>query len=75
MSIPENGVRVPVIRGVPATQTTSELGKIQSPTVVRFQKPKWKALKIQTSYSKDNNKREAKDGMAHGGSTIKGEVK
>jgi len=40
---PKNGVTVPVVRGLP---NTSEVE-----STIRFQKPKWKAPKIQTSYS------------------------
>jgi hypothetical protein len=49
---PKNGVTIPVVRGLPDvvtfTTTTGGRGEIESPVVVRFQKPKWKAPKIQT---------------------------
>ena len=45
---PKNGVTVPVVKGLPTTSSSSE-----SPVVIRFQKPKWKAPKIQTSYHND----------------------
>jgi len=47
---PKNGVTIPVVKGLPTTASYSE---VESPVVVRFQKPKWKAPKIQASYSND----------------------
>jgi hypothetical protein len=56
---PKNGITVPVVRGLPDVNTMTATiaggrGDTESPVVVKFQKPKWKAPRIQTSYSNGN---------------------